>query len=44
MLYGGNPDVSMRQHRPLVVYTLIIQNSHFNIVSCVQKAPKKGEY
>lgn len=31
--YGGNPDVSMRQQGLLVVYTLIIQWSHFNTVS-----------
>lgn len=32
-LYGGTPDASMRQHWLLVVYTLIIQQSHFGVVS-----------
>lgn len=32
-LYGGNPDVSMRQRGLLVVYASIMQSSHFHTVS-----------
>lgn len=33
LVCGGNPDVNVMQHGLLVVYTLLIQLTHFHIVS-----------